>query len=89
MLYLPWRDENGDLGNDVSYEAVFDANREVIEANEEKFSMSREAIDDALNVIDKVGLADFWDNVDSAAVQQNKDCEQDEWRRCRMSHRER
>jgi len=39
--------------------------------------MSREAIDNALDVIDKVGLADLWDDVDSAAVQQNKDCEQD------------
>ena len=79
VLYLPWRDENRDLANDVSFEAVFNANKEVIKANKEKFNMSREAVDNALDVIEKGGLQDedVWHDVDSAAMQQNKECEQE------------
>jgi len=50
VLYLPWRDENRDQANDVSFKAEFNANEEVIEANGEKFNMSREAVDNALDV---------------------------------------
>jgi len=60
-----------------SYKELCEMNDEVITTNANKFNISASNIDNALEVIEKGGMEDLWDNVAAAAIQENTDCQED------------
>jgi len=64
LLYLPWRDADKDLCRNTynSYKELYTVHIKLIQANESQFNMAGSDIDDALDVIDKGGVEQLWDD---------------------------
>ena len=76
MLYWPWHDEAALLGGHQSYQHHYEAVRDIITANEDKYTYREPGMDDALNDLQEYGPPEHaWDLLAPGAQQQQADQE--------------
>ena len=76
MLCWPWHDEAALLGDHQSYQHHYEAVRDIITANEDKYTYREPGMDDALNDLQEYGPPEHaWDLLAPGAQQQQADQE--------------